>query len=534
MRHPALLALLGATVLSSCETLRDGAAAIRGGDDDAPTAAQAPQAAPATGPLARPSEDEIVYFLLPDRFENGDPGNDEGGLSGGPLETGYDPTHKGFYHGGDLQGLRDRLDYIQGLGATAIWLGPIYQNKPVQGGPGQESAGYHGYWITDFTNVDPHLGTRADLRALVDDLHARGMKIYLDVITNHTADVIQYRECHDPDFQGERPAEGCPYRRTAAYPYTTRGGPDGQPINQGFLFADEGRSEGWEALRNPAWAYTPYVPDAERDAKTPAWLNDPIYYHNRGDTTFAGESSVGGDFVGLDDVFTEHPRVIEGMTEIFGDWIEDYELDGFRVDTARHVNPEFWQAWVPAMQARAAAAGRPNFLIFGEVFDADPAALARHTREDGYPAVIDFAFMDEARKVIAEGASTERLQKLFAADVLYEGGAEAARRLPTFLGNHDKGRFAEALVTADPDASEEVLMDRWRLGHALLLTARGIPTFYAGSEQGFVGDPGGDQNAREDMFPSRTDVYNDNDLLGTDATTAEDNFDTRRRAPWTH
>ena len=113
---------------------------------------------------ARPPEDEIVYFVLPDRFENGDTGNDNGGLEGGRLTTGFDPTHKGFYHGGDLKGLIARLDYIQGLGATAIWLGPIYKNKPVQGGPGQETAGYHGYWITDFLSVDPHFGNDADMR----------------------------------------------------------------------------------------------------------------------------------------------------------------------------------------------------------------------------------------------------------------------------------------------------------------------------------------------------------------------------------
>ncbi|MEL6688071.1 MAG: alpha-amylase family glycosyl hydrolase, partial [Pseudomonadota bacterium] len=78
-------------------------------------------------------QDEIVYFMLPDRFENGDPSNDTGGFEGGPLQHGFDPTHKGFYQGGDLKGLTSRLDYIQGMGATAIWLGPIYKNKPVQG-----------------------------------------------------------------------------------------------------------------------------------------------------------------------------------------------------------------------------------------------------------------------------------------------------------------------------------------------------------------------------------------------------------------
>ena len=109
-------------------------------------------------------EDEVIYFLLPDRFENGDPSNDRGGLEGDRLTTGFDPTRKGFYHGGDLKGLIRRLDYIQALGATAVWLAPIFKNKPVQGPPGQETAGYHGYWITDFTRVDPHLGTDADFK----------------------------------------------------------------------------------------------------------------------------------------------------------------------------------------------------------------------------------------------------------------------------------------------------------------------------------------------------------------------------------
>jgi len=175
---------------------------------------------------ARLPQDEIIYFLLPDRFENGDPSNDRGGLRGGRLETGFDPTHKGFYHGGDLRGLIDRLDYIQGLGATALWLGPIYKNKPVQGPPGQQTAGYHGYWITDFTRVDEHFGTERELKELIGAAHARGMKVYLDIITNHTADVISYRQCPESD---------CVYRSRADYPYSRAGGTDGSAINEGFL-----------------------------------------------------------------------------------------------------------------------------------------------------------------------------------------------------------------------------------------------------------------------------------------------------------
>src|SRR3546814_9408347 len=126
-----------------------------------------------------------MYCGLTDRFENGDPANDRGGLTGDRLATGYDPAAKGFFHGGDLAGLTRRLDYIQGLGATAIWLAPIFKNKPVQGPKGQESAGYHGYWVTDFTRVDPHFGTNDEFKAFVDAAHARGMKVYMEIGRAH-------------------------------------------------------------------------------------------------------------------------------------------------------------------------------------------------------------------------------------------------------------------------------------------------------------------------------------------------------------
>lgn len=476
------------------------------------------QAAPESY-LTRDPAQEIVYFVLPDRFENGDPSNDRGGIPGGSLQHGHDPAHKGFFHGGDLAGLTRRLPYVQGLGATAIWLGPIYKNKPVQGPPGAESAGYHGYWITDFTDVDPHFGTRAELKRFVDAAHALGMKVYLDIITNHSADVIKYRECAN--------SNECPFRREADYPYSTKGGVGGEPINQGFrgVGGAEQRTDNFARLTRPDFAYTPYVPAPEARVKVPAWLNDPIYYHNRGNFGSDAESAIAGDFSGLDDLFTEHPRVLDGMIEIFGAWIEDFGVDGFRVDTARHVNPEFWQRFVPAMQARAKARGIPNFHIFGEVYDPDPGTLARFTRVDGYPAVLDFAFQSAVTDVVAKGAGTDRLHRLFAADPLYAGGAEAAMTLPTFLGNHDMGRFARFVREANPQASDAELLARVELGHALMFFTRGTPVIYYGDEQGFAGD-GGDQDAREDMFPSRVAIYNDNDLVGTRATTAQSNFDT--------
>lgn len=470
------------------------------------------------GSDARQASDEVIYFVLPDRFENGDPSNDRGRLRGGRLQNGYDPTHKGFYHGGDLAGLIQRLEYIQGLGATAIWLAPVFRNRPVQGPAGEESAGYHGYWVTDFTDIDPHFGTREEFRAFVQEAHARGMRVYMDIITNHTADVIQYRGC---------PIGGCPYRSRADYPYTRRGGLSGPEINAGFLgdSGDRQTAENFARLGDPDYAYEVFVPHAERDIKRPAWLNNPIYYHNRGDTTFRGESSQMGDFAGLDDLFTENPRVLQGFIDIYGAWIDDFGVDGFRIDTARHVNPEFWQAFAPAMRERARARGIGDFRIFGEVFDPDPGHLARYTRVDRLPAVLDFAFQSAAFETIARNGGTEKLAVLYQADALYEGGETAALQAPIFLGNHDMGRFAHFVLSENPDISNDELLERVTLAHALMMFSRGVPVIYYGDEQGFTGD-GNDQDAREDMFPSMVASYNDNQLVGIRATTAETHFNT--------
>lgn len=462
--------------------------------------ATAAVAAPDAYRLRKP-QDEVIYFVLPDRFENGDLANDHGGLKGGPLVDGFDPTSAGFYHGGDIKGVTQRLDYIQGLGATAVWLAPIFKNRAVQGPPGHESAAHHGYWITDFTDVDPHLGTKADFKALVDAAHARGLKVYMDIVVNHTADVIQYREC---------PESRCAYRGAADYPYVRRGGVTGAAINDGFDGKD------FSKLKRSDWAYTPYVPAGQEHVKTPNWLNDPIYYHNRGDSTFAGESSLLGDFATLDDVFTENPRVVQGFIEVYGAWIDQFGIDGFRIDTARHVNPRFWQAFVPAMLARAKARGIPNFHIFGEVFDPDVAILASHTRVDRLPAVLDFAFQSAATDVAIGRAGPDRLARVFAADPAYERGEAGARQLPTFLGNHDMGRIGWFMLKARPDISDGELLARVTLANALMLTARGVPTIYYGDEQGFTGD-GDYADSREDMFASQVASYNDNRLVGSAA-----------------
>lgn len=466
---------------------------------------------PLTALRERPPEDEVIYFLLPDRFANGNPSNDRGGMTGGRLVTGYDPTDPGFYHGGDLAGLAGRLEYIRDLGATALWIAPVFRNKPVQGPPGQESAAYHGYWITDFTRVDPHLGSNEDFRAVVDAAHALGLKVYLDIVINHTADVIQYREC---------PSTDCGYRWARDYPVQRRGGLSGEAINVGF--EGNGTVADFARLTRPDYAYSPFVPAGEEGVKAPAWLNEIGLYHNRGNSAWYGESALDGDFSGLDDLMTEHPRVVDGFIEIYGSWIETYGIDGFRIDTAKHVNPEFWQAFIPAMLERARAAGIPNFHIFGEVYGFEPGELARHTQVDRLPSVLDFAWQRAVQEAVAGPAGPDRIARVLNADPVYAGGAEAALRLPVFAGNHDMGRIGHLILKERPDISDAELLDRATLAHALVVLGRGVPVIYYGDEQGFTGD-GDDRRARQDMFQTRTPAYADDRRIGA----ASEPFDRR-------
>ncbi|GAA2620134.1 hypothetical protein GCM10010399_59070 [Dactylosporangium fulvum] len=472
----------------------------------APPATAQPASSGALHSLRAPVTDENFYFVMADRFDNGDPGNDRGGLPDDRLISGFDPTHKGFYNGGDLKGLRNRIDYIRGLGTTSIWLTPSFKNKPVQLEDGP-SAGYHGYWITDFTQIDPHLGTNADLRALVDAAHARGMKVYFDIITNHTADVIGYQ-------QGAR----LPYVSKDAVPYRTA---SGQPFDD----RDVAGGTAFPPL-SPAVSF-PYVPvldDSERNLKSPAWLNDVTLYHNRGDTTFTGENSLYGDFFGLDDLFTEHPTVVRGMIDIYKTWIRDFGVDGFRIDTMKHVNDEFWQAFGPEILRYAQQQGKREFFMFGEVFDTTKSFTSQFTTRGQMQAVLDFPFQDAARTFASRGGPASNLETFFLGDDWYTDADSNVYQLPTFLGNHDMGRIGGFVQADNPDAGDAEWLARDRLAHELMYFSRGNPVIYYGDEQGFTGGTRGDQDARQTMFASRVPDYLDDDLIGTTATHAQANF----------
>ncbi|MGA5086705.1 pullulanase-type alpha-1,6-glucosidase [Streptomyces pseudogriseolus] len=461
-------------------------------------------ASPARHDLTR----EQFYFVLPDRFANGDTKNDRGGLTGSRLTHGYDPTDKGFYQGGDLKGLTRKLDYIKGLGTTAIWLAPIFKNQPVQGTGENASAGYHGYWITDFTQVDPHFGTNQDLETLIDKAHAKGMKVFFDVITNHTADVIDYEE------------KSYDYLSKGAFPYLTK---DGVPFDDAD-YADGSRT--FPRVDAGSFPRTPVVPAAKKRLKVPSWLNDPAMYHNRGDSTFAGESAEYGDFSGLDDLWTERPEVVDGMEKIYQRWVRDFGIDGFRIDTVKHVNMEFWTQWATALDAYAAKKGRDDFFMFGEVYSADTNVTAPYVTQGRLDATLDFPFQDAARAYASQDGSAKKLASVFGDDYKYTSGRANAYEQVTFLGNHDMGRMGTFLMQDNPKASDAELLQRDMLANELMFLSRGNPVVYYGDEQGFTG-AGGDKDARQTLFASRTADYLDDDLIGTDRTHAEDAYDTR-------
>lgn len=473
---------------------------------------RAAQAAPELVSVPRithPGAGQVFYFVLTDRFANGSAANDMGGLSGGPDASGFDPTRISHFHGGDFVGLTSKLDYIKQLGATAIWITPPFLNKPMQAG----TAGYHGYWILDFTKIDPHLGSDEEFRDFVSQAHARGLRVYLDIVVNHTADVIQYKD------------GSTAYRSLAEAPFRDA---DGRPFDpRAVAYNGTDPAAGFPRLSAEAsFAHIPFVPPEEAHAKGPEWLNDVTLYHNRGNSTFTGESSVYGDFAGLDDVFTENPKVVLGFIDVYGRWIEDYGIDGFRIDTVKHVNMEFWQAFAPAIRAKALALGRPDFLQFGEVnnSDGDVALMSEFSTTGTLDATIDFGFYQGARDFISKGNDSSGIASIFARDALYTDHDSNVQSTTTFISNHDAGRFAYFLGLDNPKADAGRLGDLELLGHELLLTARGQPVIYYGDEQGMVGI-GGDMGAREDMFASQAPRFRDLALLGTTRRGGDDKFD---------
>jgi glycosidase len=396
--------------------------------------------------LRQGTSNESIYFIMVDRFENGDPANDNAGFIAGDPTGGFDPTDPGYWHGGDLKGVTKHLDYVKAMGFTAVWITPPVKQKYVQG----SSAGYHGYWGLDFTTVDPHLGSEADLQEMVGRAHDLGLKVIIDVVANHTADVIYY---------------------------------DGSK---------------------------PKILSSEANSKKPEWLNDINNYHNLGNS-----QGITGDFFGLDDLATENPEVIAGWIEVWTEWINKYDIDGFRIDTFKHVNPEFWIQVIPEIKSAALKKGKTDFAIFGEVFEPSPYVTSTYIRTKQIDSLLDFPFQDRVSRFAEYGGNTDELAALFNADDLYTTPTTNAYGLITFMGNHDMGRIGYQIRNAVLDSDLTGALERAKLANALLLLLRGSPTLYYGDEKGMAG-VGGDKQARQSMFPTQIPAWQNQARIGAD------------------
>jgi glycosidase len=456
-------------------------------------------AALATNIARGAQSDESAYFVMTDRYANGDTTNDHGGLKTGAYEAGFDPSDHGMFHGGDFKGLTNSLDRIKKLGFTSIWVTPPVKQQYVQG----NSAAYHGYWGLDFTTVDPHFGTEYDFREFVVKAQAIGLKVIIDIVVNHTADIIQY-----DDNNSYISHDDSPYLDAAGKP---------------FELKDVAGKDPFPKLdAKVSFAKKPSVDAANASIKKPAFLNDLTNYHNRGNSTWSGTSVLDGDFFGLDDVFTEKPEVVKGWIDVWSTWITKFGIDGFRIDTAKHVNPEFWQAFIPAILKAAKAAGKTDFPIYGEIYDGNPRNTAKFVREQSFPGILDFAFQGAVTSFITRGTEAEKLVELFNADDLYTTSTTSAYGLTTFLGNHDMGRigmFIDGSARNDLEA-----LAKAKVANALLFLLRGGPALYYGDEKGMIGR-GGDKAARQDMFSTKVPYWQDEKRIGSGPIGTRSAFD---------
>ena len=398
-------------------------------------------------PLHVPSpdwRDQVIYFVMTDRFDDGDPGNNDQGAGE------YDPADHAKYQGGDFKGIERRLDYIRGLGATAVWVTPPVANQ--WWNTTARYGGYHGYWAEDFMAVDAHNGSLADYQRLSGKLHAAGMYLVQDIVVNHTGNYFSY----------------------------VGGWERSNPARHFRLTTD---SRGRTAPTQP--------PLDRNDARDPAQRAAGIYHWTPDITDFNDPDQVlNFQLAGLDDLDTENPRVRETLRHTYGYWIREAGVDAYRVDTAFYVPPDFFADFLhsddagnPGILRVAEQTGRKNFHVFGEGFASDkPYADEQARRIDGYmrgadgsplmPGMLNFPLYATSGDVFARGRPTAELGHRIGNMMAVHARPHL---MPTFVDNHDVDRF---LAAGTQDGLKQSLL--------LMMTLPGIPTIYYGTEQAFT------------------------------------------------
>jgi glycosidase len=381
------------------------------------------------------SLDDILYLIVPDRFANGDPTNDE------PAEFpgSHDRSKARAYHGGDLRGIRDHMGYLKDLGVTTVWLTPIVKN----GAPED----YHGYGAVDLYTVDPHLGTMEETQQLVQAAHKEHMKVFLDVVPNHVGPLHPWvSDPPTPDW-----FHGTPKQHLSSF----------APLKEDFYGVHEKKEPATDLLE---LLEDPHAPPEFRKNLTEGW--------------FWGI---------LPDMNTENPLVVQYLLQNSIWWAESSGLDGYRVDTVPYVSRRFWEEWHQGLRRIY-----PRLSTIGEVFHRDPEVTSFFAggrkgwdgSDTELTTVFDFPLYFAVRDVLFHGAPAGRITDILRQDSLYPH----PEYLVPFVGNHDVTRLA---------GESGATPAKVRLAFGLTLTLRGIPELYYGDEIGMPG--GSDPDNRRDF-----------------------------------
>jgi len=369
-------------------------------------------------------EDQIIYFVMIDRFANGDTSNDV--LTDSGIESGIVNSK---YNGGDIQGLIDQLDYIKELGATAIWVTPPVANQWWDGSVNY--GGYHGYWARDFKKVEEHFGDVELYKKFVEEAHKRGMYVIQDIVANHTGNFLIYKN--------------------GRYFLNNQSVPTNKPGQYPFNMNDYNDPE-QRKLNVYHW---------------PSEIKNPNQYNT--------------EFSQLDDLNTENPLVIEALKDSYTFWIEEADIDGFRIDTAIYVPNEFWKEFLNGengIYEIAQKVEKNDFLTYGEAwitpqpFTNVAEKSLNEYMEIGFNSMLDFPLQTDIKRVFKEGKPTSYLEyRLNQRETMYKDPS----RMITFIDNHDMDRF---LKGSDINSLKQAL--------TFIFTIPGIPTIYYGTEQNFV------------------------------------------------
>ncbi|MDP2840884.1 MAG: alpha-amylase family glycosyl hydrolase [Candidatus Methanoperedens sp.] len=459
-------------------------------------------------------EDQVLYFLMLDRFSDGRE-KDYLDNAGNPVTAGETPPFRfpgdaytadraawaevgNCWLGGKLKGLESKIGYLQRMGVGTLWISPVF--KQVE----SDKHSYHGYGIQNFLDVDPNFGSRQDLIDLVNAAHVHGIRVILDIILNHAGDVFGYQ--YHPDRYPATDAQGHTYMdpRWDNAPYPVAGWRNAfgeanipfaaiDPATHGYAWPNDAV---WPSELQAAATFT-------AKGRINSWDYDPEYYE--------------GDFVTLKDINhgehvrdADHKRVVDifrntqalnALCDVYKFWIALADIDGFRIDTVKHMEPGATRYFAAVIKEFAQTLGKENFFLVGEITGGRDNAY--NTLElTGLDAALGIDDIPDRMDYLAKGwREPADYFNLFRNSALVNKSSHVwfSKHVVTLFDDHDqvrkgnnKGRFCGDKINDGYKHLKAVL--------GLNLTSMGIPCLYYGTEQAFDGAGDNDRYLRECMF----------------------------------